>query len=229
MFTLRLVRQAAVVLMLSSALDSLTFGQQPLPSQAGGGGHVSPAAIERERPMRELRALGEAESKLHERHSTLSNVDKETGGSTTRGAWSPLALAQIKEDFLRIQTINKALTIRRDSLGGAFDLLLIAKSTSELKKRAKRLKFNLALPDLEKGLKHSNLAVGEQPEHLKQSLAILDELVTGFVNNPMFRTPNVVDAQYSSQAQHNLTMIIELSGQIKKSCEQLSRIDQKPH
>src|ERR1044071_7297845 len=58
-----------------------------------------------------------------------------------------LALAQIKEDYVRLQVVNKEMS-KAASQPAALDLKAVAKSTSEMKRRAERLLENLALPEL---------------------------------------------------------------------------------
>lgn len=137
-----------------------------------------------------------------------------------------LALAQIKEDFLRIQVVNHEL-LRAASRGGELDLKLVAKSASEIKKRAERLKRNLALPEPEKRPKGLTAEAWGEPEQLRSSLSALDALILRFVNNPVFKSVTIVDAQLSAKARRDLEEIIELSSQLKKGSEQLHKAAQK--
>ncbi len=62
---------------------------------------------------------------------------------------------------------------------------------------------------------------------LKSALSELGELITGFVNNPAFKSSNVVDARLAAKARRDLEGIIELSSGIKKCGEKLSKVTQK--
>jgi hypothetical protein len=53
---------------------------------------------------------------------------------------------------------------------------------------------------------------------------VLEKLIIGFANNPIFREANVVDVQLSARAKHDLEDIIELSEQIEKSSEKLNKL-----
>ena len=134
-----------------------------------------------------------------------------------------LALVQIKEDYVRIQEVNRDM-VQAASAGGVLDLKFVAKSASEIRKRAERLKSNLALPEPEKAADRPKAVAGADSAHLKASLLTLGRLVAVFVRNPIFREVNVVDAQQSVKASRDLQQIIELSGRLKKDSERLDRV-----
>lgn len=135
-------------------------------------------------------------------------------------------VAQINEDFERIQVINHALA-QSSAAGEELDFKLVAQAASEIRKRAGRLKENLSLPVIGEERPKSSDAIGRG--QLKESLAALDRLVNSFVSNPGFRSVKVVDPQWSARARGDLEEIIELSGRLKKSCEQLQKASQKSH
>lgn len=137
-----------------------------------------------------------------------------------------LAFAQISEDFTRIQVANKELAevVLRD---GELDLKLVAKSASEIKKRAERLKYNLVLPESDEHAKRTKLEIGTQPEHLRAAIDKLGPLIVEFAYNPVFKDANVVDAKLAAKVRTDLEVIIELSGLVKKRSEQLQKETQK--
>ncbi|MBA3439549.1 MAG: hypothetical protein H0T92_06750 [Pyrinomonadaceae bacterium] len=55
----------------------------------------------------------------------------------------------------------------------------------------------------------------------------MNELIAGFVNNSVFKSAGVVDAELSAKARRDLKGIIELSEGIKKSSEKLNKAAQK--
>ncbi|MFL6208681.1 MAG: hypothetical protein ACJ74W_07495 [Pyrinomonadaceae bacterium] len=137
-----------------------------------------------------------------------------------------LALAQIKEDYVRIQVVNHDLAQATAHAAGALDLKAVAKCAAEIKKRAGRLKYNLVLP------KPGAVANGPEPtgteiEQLQSALSTLSDLIVGFVNNPLFKEVNVVDVQSSFKARRDLEQIIALSEHVKKSSEKLDKAAQK--
>jgi hypothetical protein len=150
--------------------------------------------------------------------------DAMKGGPSDAQPVRQLALTQISEDFLRIQVVNNALA-KTLATGGELDLKQVAQSASEIRKRAGRLKENLLLPEPAEGRPRSS--TGVEPGQLKAALAELDRLVVSFVHNPGFRSVKVVDAEWSARARSDLEGIIELSGRVKKSSEQLHKAAQK--
>jgi hypothetical protein len=128
-----------------------------------------------------------------------------------------LALAQIKEDYERIQLVNIDLA-KATSDQTQLDLKLAAESASEIRKRAERLLTNLSLPEMPADLERVKMP-DEGEEHLRPSLVMLRRLVERFVRSPLFREVNVIDAQISTRARRDLEGIVELSGRLKKDCE----------
>jgi hypothetical protein len=135
-----------------------------------------------------------------------------------------LAIAQINEDFERIQVINHALAQTLSS-GEELDPKLVGQAASEIKKRAGRLKSNLILPGPDEARPKTSDLI--EPGRLKESLTALDKLVVKFVSNPGFRSVKVIDPQWSAAARRDLAEIIELTGRLKRSCEQIQKAAQK--
>lgn len=208
--------QLPAAAILTSALALPILGERGTAlGQTGGGGRIGSERRERER----------RESDLRQRQFNLRMLEKELRRPVERHE-PQLALTQIREDFMRLQTINNDMA-QANSQGGALDLKFIAKSAAEIKKRAGRLKYNLVLPEPEKGTKRPKAEVGAETEHLKTSLSRLSGLILGFVSNPLFQNANTVDAELSAKARRDLEGIIELSEGIKKSSERLNKVAQK--
>ena len=132
-----------------------------------------------------------------------------------------LALAQIREDYERIQLVNNDLA-QATADPAQLDLRLAAESASEIRKRAERLLSNLSLPEMPADLERVKMPA-EGEEHLRPSLVMLRRLVERFVRSPLFREVNVIDAQISTRARRDLEGIVELSGRLKKDCEKYDR------
>lgn len=131
-------------------------------------------------------------------------------------------LAQLQKDFSQLQVLNKRLLTA--ALGNApLDPGFVSKSVSEIKKRAERLDKNLALPEPEKSAEQTAVQTQASPAHLKPSVLRLGRLIFSFVDNPFFKEASVVDTQLTTKARRDLEDIIELSGQIKKGTEQISK------
>lgn len=136
-------------------------------------------------------------------------------------------LPQIKEDFTRLQIVNNAM-MRKVFDEEVLDYRNVSGQLAEIRKRASRLKDNLMLPEsTQKGAPQKTMAapVGAQ---IKDSLLALDTLIMGFVQNPLFQKPGVIDAKLSAQAGRDLKMIVEFSSSIKKEVEKLSKLQTGP-
>lgn len=141
-----------------------------------------------------------------------------------------LALAQIKEDFVRIQVINNELAAMVSRSGREpLDLKLVSKSAADIRKRAARLRDNLVLPEFEKVFELPQPQAHTEAELLKSSLAMLRSLILEFVNNPQFDNSQLVDIQAGMKARRDLEDIIEVCGRVKESSEKLNKAEQKNH
>jgi len=122
-----------------------------------------------------------------------------------------LKLAQIREDFRQIQLVN-ADKIRPALAGNKFDYKNIARASSEIKRRAVRLKSNLALSDSEgKSADTDN----DSATYLGQ-MKRLDALIWSFVSNSIFRNTGVIDVQQAGKANRDLREIIKVSEWLKR-------------
>ena len=120
-----------------------------------------------------------------------------------------LAEAQIRDDFRSLQIINNQVQASAARGGAQYEGL--TKPLAEIRKRARRLKANLALT-AEKGEGESSRPGSEVS--LEALLSRLDESVKGFVRNPMFGSIRVVDVGLTKKARADLESVIELSGMI---------------
>jgi len=136
------------------------------------------------------------------------------------------AVTQLQDDFKRIQILNTFLG--RSVLGNNVpDLKFVARSASEIKRRAERLNINLALPEPGASTEHPQVFVVASREQLKWSVLRLVKLVFSFVDNPFFKEASVVDTRVTAKARRDLEGIIKLSEQLKKDTEKLDKARQK--
>jgi len=169
-----------------------------------------------ERAVRDRMASDAAES--DEREMMLALAERYHRSGERREP--RLAFAQIKEDFVRLQVINNDLA-RAVSGKGEIDLKLVAKSVSEIKKRAERLKENLALPEPADDKKSPASAAPADPEQLRTALSRLDGIVLRFANNLHAKGVQRFDADASLRLRLDLEAIIGLSERVKKGSEKL--------
>jgi hypothetical protein len=158
----------------------------------------------------------------NENRMLLPDVDREEIKRKERGVVrqfpteSQLAKDQIIQDFRHLQLLNNQ--VREGAAHQDANYKSLIKPLGEMKKRATRLKSNLALTaiDIEK----------ESPEKdpdLQSLLVRLNQSVNSFVHNPMFRNTQVIDVALSKVARGDLERIIELSTMIRDRIRKGSR------
>ncbi|HEX8776302.1 MAG TPA: hypothetical protein VF735_22215 [Pyrinomonadaceae bacterium] len=131
-------------------------------------------------------------------------------------------IAQAGEDFMKIQELNdNILGMLKAKL--AFNYKSIGEMTSEIKKRAKRFKETTDLPPPADGPVEERKFGEIGQAEMKMALTALNARINSFVDNPLFQSPQWTDVKLGARASRDLIMIIELSGQIKKSAEKLGK------
>lgn len=134
-----------------------------------------------------------------------------------------LTYAQIREDYRQLQLVNNALA--RATSAGAHDAKEIERAVAEIRRRAARLRENMALPEPDEAVRREVApAKAERVDHL---LIILDNLVMAFVNSPVFEQGKVVNVRQSMKARADLEEIIAVSDRIRKGSERLKAAAQK--
>lgn len=127
-----------------------------------------------------------------------------------------ILLVTLKEDFRQLQIVNNELMKRiflpRSNSGGTITTKEIRASLSEIQSRARRLKVNFRLPQVEA----ERSAKEDIVVTLSSGLLKLDEKVMRFVDNPIFQQLRVVDARLSVQAAEDLEAILRLSDSLRK-------------
>lgn len=209
---IRLLALAIATGVLASAVGSPVLGQQT--GRRGMGNSAELERLERERREREMYARD-----LEERQFMLRNLKAE--GPAKRPE-PRLAVAQIREDFVRLQVVNNDLA-RTVSRGGALDLKFVSKSAAEIRKLAGRLRENLALPELADETKGSETKSAPATGQLRPALSALDELILKFADDLASSGVVQVDAQLSAKTRRKLEEIIALSEVVKKTSEKLEK------
>lgn len=137
-------------------------------------------------------------------------------------------LVQIKKDFKGLQVSNNDI-LNAIASSNALDLKVISEALSEIKQRAARLKFNLVLPESEKDERTKFDQNQPDIEQLKLSLLSLDRLIVKFIENPIFKNTDVVDAKTSAIARADLESIIEMSDKIRKDIGKINKVSRLSH
>jgi hypothetical protein len=132
-------------------------------------------------------------------------------------------MAQIKEDFHRIQVVNNEMLRTAFAKERAPDYDSLSEKAADIKRRASRLKATIKLPPPREERKQKQQEITDS-EGLKASLLELRDLIGSFVTNPYFqKKPGVIDVQGSDKASSDLRDIIELSDAIKKNARRLEK------
>jgi hypothetical protein len=159
---------------------------------------------------------------IEERQQALRSVKKTYERPVDVTEEQNLRYEQSKEDFELLQVISSRLSETVNS-GAGPDYLQIGKDAAEVKKRAARLKINLAFPEPAKDEKSKKRWEEFSTEEIKSAIGALDDLVKSFVSNPIFQQPRVLDVERSARAMRDLELIIKLSEQIQRRAEALSK------
>lgn len=135
-----------------------------------------------------------------------------------------LALAQIAEDYQRIQLINNRMMSNAMSRP-ALNFNDIAETTAEIKRRANRMRDNLRLPAPEKSdsVKPAISSQVNDAAQMKAALLDLDRSIMSFVENPIFKNTNVVNLKEATKASSDLVTIIKSSQLLSKEARKLSK------
>ena len=159
---------------------------------------------------------------MSNREWQLRNFGKQPGRPPDRKQLEAL-MAQTEEDFNRILILHNEFA-RAISSAKAIDHQFVSDATSEIKKRAIRLQTTLALrqPPTEAQITAKSEEVTDS--QIKVSLVKLCKQIKSFVTNPIIETPNTVSAEQLTNARRDLESLIQLSGQIKKDADKLSKI-----
>ena len=109
------------------------------------------------------------------------------------------------------------------------DYARIAETTAEVKRRARRLRDNLRLAEVEDKDEpnESRSKKTVEPGKTKANLLALDDSIMSFIKNPIFQSPQVFNLAQATKARHDLDEIIQLSELIKKDAERLSKTSEK--
>ena len=219
------MNRAKRLLLLSISTFALVFvfAETASGRQTGRRGMGNPAEVERLERERRDREMREAD--LRERQFLLRTMEPDRRPATP--PTPRLALAQIRDDFVRLQVLNNDLA-RAVARGGALDLKFVSKSAAEIRKLAGRLKENLALPAPDGNNEQPEAKAATPPEQLGPALSALDSLVLKFADDMASKGVLRLDAQFSSKARRDLEAIVELSGWVKKTSEKLEKTTRNP-
>jgi len=103
---------------------------------------------------------------------------------------------------------------------------MVAGSLAEIRRRAERLRENLALPEPEaKEEKKPEPKPAEGAAGMRAALLGLDRSIMSFVRSPLFKNTDVLDAEAAAKAARDLADVIERSRLAAKDAERLAKKD----
>jgi hypothetical protein len=151
-----------------------------LPSSAAAQSRPNPPA----RPN--LGPTSDAVRDMRERDMNIRRLELERE-RTEKPAFeaSKETTKQVNEDFARIQSIN-AEVMHDYATGVAPDYIHISEVMAEISKRALRLDTNLLLPSSDGEVNDRASQVTSDKRRARSPLLDLNELICGFVTNPIF-------------------------------------------
>jgi hypothetical protein len=164
---------------------------------------------------------------INERQSSMRSAEKAAARKAVPPEQAKLALAQIAEDYRRIQVINNQM-IGAAASSPMLNYESISGTTKEIGKRATRLKGNLSLPLPEGAQKRWAYGHARDAAQLKAALLRLDGLIMGFIQSPFFKNRDVVDTRAGAKVSGDLEEIIELSRLISADAVRLSKNPKAP-
>lgn len=181
---------------------------------------LSPCALKAQTTRAEREAR---RNEVQMRQWALRNLEKLKDAQPEERKVTRPAYADVAQDFEQLQLVNYTLA-GAAAEGAPLDYELIKKNSSEVRKRASRLKAFLLLPDIKDAQAQVKILEAQTPEALRSAVASLDALVNSFAWNPVFRQPNVVDLEQSTKAARDLAGIIDLSERINKRASEMSKL-----
>ena len=134
-------------------------------------------------------------------------------------------LNEVNEDLHRLQALNEEIAPAASATPAAQpDYKHVLDLTAEVKKRALRLKTDLALPQTAKEEKRNDLKEADNGQ-LQPGLTMLGKLLEGFLHNPIFSGGDVgaLDPHLTAQAKRDLDDIIALSEKLRKTADKLNK------
>ena len=172
--------------------------------------------------------------KIRQQETTVREIGLRSGGTRVEESKDQqhvqAVIDEIKQDYRRIQIVRgevaHVITTHQQ-----LDFKRITDEAEEINKRAHRLQSRLALykaeteekNKVEADEKNEAAQLDFRDDQMQDALIKLCNLIMNFTTNPVFQTLTAVDVQESTRASHDLSSIILLSSNIKKTAERLSK------
>ncbi|MCU1267831.1 MAG: hypothetical protein JWM21_4149 [Acidobacteria bacterium] len=126
---------------------------------------------------------------------------------------------QVNEDFQRLLKLHNEI-VHAVTGNNSLDYQFIAGATGEIKKRANRLRYTLAL-DKPATTSTQRERLNLETVSMTADLIMLCRKIESFIKNPIIDTPGTVDAEQLEKARGDLESVVELSSGIRKRADKL--------
>ena len=131
-------------------------------------------------------------------------------------------MAQTEEDFDTLLSNHNEI-VRALSATKPLDYHFVSHATGEIRKRAHSIQANLVLTLPAEEIKPLDMPTMMTESEVKDSLVKLCKQIRSFVTNPVIAQPNLIDAEKLATAKRDLESVIQLSTQLKRDTESLSK------
>jgi hypothetical protein len=134
-----------------------------------------------------------------------------------------LPLQRIKEDRAYLEFLSQSVAIDRTN-ADELDLQAVSQWAGEVRKRVRRLRDNLALPDTE-GISPSiseDAQILSDRHEIAEALLVLSRLTKESLRNPVL-SGRLLDQTLAAKAVRELAQIEDLAGLLQNSCQVLSK------
>lgn len=164
---------------------------------------------------------------VRERQLMMDEMAREMNKGPAPRKSEELRLSEIAEDYRDLQQVNNKMMAVTMRAGAAPDYKLLAESLADIRRRAERLRENLALPaPAEKDAKDAKSPEPKPAEDdaaLKAALLALDRSIMSFVRSPLFKNTDILDAGAAARAARDLDQVVARSRLAAKDTERLAK------
>ena len=157
--------------------------------------------------------------------SRLRSAEMDAGTDVEKEKRLQAAIANMKEDFTRIQVLRNDIA-RSLIAGKPLDYKLISEQTAEINKRTTRLNVYMRARAAEDDKEKNSVEL--KSEEMIGALVKLCKLIDSFTENPALKNAAIIDSKEIAKARENkanadrdLLAIIKLSASLQKKSENL--------
>jgi hypothetical protein len=160
---------------------------------------------------------------VRERQMMMDEMRREMGKEPAPRKSEELRMSEIAEDYRDLQQVNNKM-MSAVMRAAEPDYGLINKSAADIRRRAERLRENLALPAPgARGEAKAEPKPAADAAGMKAALLALDRSIMSFVRSPLFKNTDVLDAEAAARAALDLADVIERSRLAARDAERLGR------